>query len=250
MGWWVVLEAEEWAEAGSFAWVPPHHRHPFAQPPVSRRAPVPASPLEAPPVTTPPPSPPPRRRHTLVHNILHVRLWKLQQFPPAAWLESEEGKGTRRKGMAGAQGVGSTRRVEMVPGCWCWCRSLRVVCSSSSSGSSSRSSNSSSSNGGSEGGGGGGEPTVRGRRVSSLYKVRATSIIISREPRQDGAPDWQTPSPRMPTKSLFKASLLPPACPSDWSLVSSWGTIDAFLKKSGRSHLWSLMLLVAFWLPQ
>lgn len=127
MGWWVVLEAEEWAEAGSFAWVPPHHRHPFAQPPVSRRAPAPSSPLEAPPVTTPPPSPPPRRRHTLVHNILHVRLWKLQQFPPAAWLESEEGKGTRRKGMAGAQGVGSTRRVEMVPGCWCWCRSLHVV---------------------------------------------------------------------------------------------------------------------------
>lgn len=44
-------------------------------------------------------------------------------------------------------------------------------------------------------GGGGGEPTVRGRRVSSLYKVRATSIIISREPRQDGALDWQTPVP-------------------------------------------------------
>ena len=56
-------------------------------------------------------------------------------------------------------------------------------------------------------GGSGGEPTVRGRRVSSLYKVRATSIIISREPRQDGAPDWQTPSPHVPTESLFKPSL-------------------------------------------
>lgn len=49
---------------------------------------------------------------------------------------------------------------------------------------------------------GGGEPTVRGRRVSSLYKVRATSIIISREPRQDGALDWQThPPPRPPTST-------------------------------------------------
>lgn len=93
--------------------------------------------------------------------------------------------------MAGAQGGGSTRST------WRWfrvlCRVLMlVVLLARRRGSR---------------GGGGGEPTVRGRRVSSLYKVRATSIIISREPRQDGAPDRQTPYPHVPTESLFKPSL-------------------------------------------
>lgn len=53
-------------------------------------------------------------------------------------------------------------------------------------------------------GGGGGEPAVRGRRVSSLYKVRATSIIISREPRQDGAPNWQTLIPSHATRVIIQ----------------------------------------------
>lgn len=170
-----------------------------------------------------PRSPPALWRHPRLplHHLLHLLDDAIPSFIISCTSDFENsnnfllppGWRAKRGGERGGRGWPGLRGL-VLPAVWRWFQvadagaALFVWCGGVSSSSNSNS-------GGSEGGGGGGEPTVRGRRVSSLYKVRATSIIISREPRQDGAPDWQTPSPHMPTESLFKASLLPPVCPSD-----------------------------------
>ncbi|KYQ53042.1 hypothetical protein ALC60_07769 [Trachymyrmex zeteki] len=186
-----------------------------------RRTTVTPSPNRRSPVV--PRSPPALWRHPrlLLHHLLHLLDDAIPSFIISCTSDFENsnnfllppGWRAKRGGERGGRGWPGLRGL-VLPAAWRWFQvadagaalfAWHVVVAVESS----------SSNGGSEGGGGGGEPTVRGRRVSSLYKVRATSIIISREPRQDGAPDWQTPSPRMPTESLFKASLLPPACPTE-----------------------------------
>lgn len=126
MGWWVALEAEEWAEAGSFAWVPPLHlaNHPRASRCPSRAAP-----------------------QLLLRHLLHLLDDAIPSFIisctsdfensnnfllPPGW-RAERGGEPGRKGTAGAQGGGSTRYVEMVPCCccccccWCWCWLVVVV---------------------------------------------------------------------------------------------------------------------------
>jgi len=109
----------------------PGYRRTTAAPPFAhlrRRSPAARS------LPHPPPVPPALWRHPrlLLRHLLHLLLDDAipsfiisctSDFEnsnnfllPPGW-RAEEGRGTGRKGMAGAPGVGSTRRVEMVPGC-------------------------------------------------------------------------------------------------------------------------------------
>jgi len=109
----------------------PGDRRTTAAPPFAHlRADLPPPAL---PPSLPPPAPPALWRHPrlLLHHLLHLLDDAIPSFIisctsdfensnnfllPPGW-RAEVGRGTGRKGMAGAPGVGSTRRVEMVPGC-------------------------------------------------------------------------------------------------------------------------------------
>lgn len=165
-----------------------------------------SAPRLQPPLRIPPPFPSrPSPPQLLLHHLLHLLDDAIPSFIisctsdfensnnfllPPGW-RGERGGG---RGMAGARGEGGGGRWFYPLRGERWFRAVLMLVVLARRRGGSR-------------GGGGGEPTVRGRRVSSLYKVRATSIIISREPRQDGAPDRQTPYPHVPTESLFKPSL-------------------------------------------
>ncbi|KYN33518.1 hypothetical protein ALC56_12230 [Trachymyrmex septentrionalis] len=127
-----------------------------------------------------PRSPPALWRHPrlLLHHLLHLLDDAIPSFIISCTSDFENsnnfllppGWRAKRGGERGGRGWPGLRGL-VLPAAWRW---FQVA----DAGAALFVWHSSSSNGGSEGGGGGGEPTVRGRRVSSLYKVRATSIII------------------------------------------------------------------------